>query len=314
MGVAALESGTRLGGYTVVGLLGSGAMGEVYRARDERLGRDVAIKVIARALASNDKELARFAREARSLAALSHPNILGIFDFGEQDGVNFAVMELLEGTSLRERLRGGPLPWRTAGAIASAAAMGAAAAHVRGIVHRDLKPENIFLLADGGVKVLDFGLARRDEAPNAPTPEEETLIGTVVYMAPEQILRRPADARTDIFALGVVLFEMLAGNGPFARSTVGETIGAILTEDPPALVPRGGAAPPALERIVRRCLAKDPELRFQSAYDLVFALGEVAAPHPAARPARSQWAVRAAILLAGALVGAAVTALLLLWR
>ncbi|MDD5563919.1 MAG: serine/threonine-protein kinase [Thermoanaerobaculaceae bacterium] len=310
----ALETGARLGGYSVTGLLGTGGMGEVYRARDERLGRDVAIKVIAQALASETKELLRFEREARALAALSHPNILGIFDFGEHDGVHFAVMELLDGSTLRERLNGGALPWRTAVAIASAAARGVAAAHARGIVHRDLKPENIFLLADGGVKVLDFGLARRDPAPGAPVqPEEETLIGTAVYMAPEQILRKPADARTDVFALGVVLFEMLAGRGPFTRSTVGETIGAVLTEDPPALTPTGGAAPPALERIVRRCLAKDPEERLQSAYDLVFALGELTALPPG--PARtSAWPLRVAIFLAGALVGAGAAALFLLSR
>ncbi len=306
----ALEVGARLGGYTVMGLLGSGGMGEVYRARDERLGRDVAVKVIAPALASETKELLRFEREARALAALSHPNILGIFDFGEQDGVHFAVMELLGGTTLRERLNGGPLPWRTAVAIASGVAMGAAAAHARGIVHRDLKPENIFLLADGGVKVLDFGLARHDPAPGGPPlPEEETLIGTAVYMAPEQILRKPADARTDVFALGVVLFEMLAGNGPFARSGVGDTIGAILTEDPPTIAPPGGTVPTALERIVLRCLAKDPDQRLQSAYDLVFALGEVTALPPGAARA-SAWPVRVAIFLAGALVGAGAAALL----
>ncbi len=310
----ALEAGARLGGYTVVGLLGAGGMGEVYRARDERLGRDVAIKVIAEALASETKELLRFEREARALAALSHPNILSIFDFGEHDGVHFAVMELLGGTTLRERLNGGALPWRTAVAIASGVAMGAAAAHARGIIHRDLKPENIFLLADGGVKVLDFGLARRDPAPGAAAPpEEETLIGTAIYMAPEQILRKPADARTDVFALGVVLFEMLAGRGPFARSGVGATIGAILTEDPPAIAPPGGSVPPALERIVLHCLAKDPEERLQSAYDLVFALGEVTAlpTGPARTPSRP---LRVAIFLAGALVGAAVTALLFLLR
>jgi serine/threonine protein kinase len=310
----ALEAGARLGGYTVTGLLGTGGMGEVYRARDERLGRDVAIKVIAQALASETKELHRFEREARALAALSHPNILGIFDFGEQDGVHFAVMELLGGTTLRERLNGGPLPWRTAVAIASAVAMGAATAHARGIVHRDLKPENIFLLADGGVKVLDFGLARRDPAPGAPAaPEEETLIGTAIYMAPEQILRKPADARTDVFALGVVLFEMLAGRGPFTRSGVGDTIGAILTEDPPEIAPPGGTVPPALERIVRHCLAKDPEERLQSAYDLVFALGEVTALPPGSVRAPA-WPVRIAIFLAGALVGAAAVALFFLLR
>ncbi len=311
----ALDAGARLGSYTVLGLLGTGGMGQVYRARDERLARDVAIKIIADGLVGEPRELARFEREARVLAALSHPNILSIFDFGEWSGSHFAVMELLEGQSLRERLADGALPWRTAVAIGTAAARGVAAAHAKGIVHRDIKPENIYLLADGGVKVLDFGLARHDPVPGGPPqPEDETLIGTAIYMSPEQILRKPADARADVFALGVVLFEMLAGSSPFARSTIGATIGAILTEDPPKLAPRGGSAPPALERVVRRCLAKDPDERLQSAYDLVFALNEVTAVPTQAPAAARAWRGRAAVFVAGVLVGAALATLVFLLR
>jgi len=242
-----LEAGARLGSYTVVGLVGTGGMGEVYRARDERLARDVAIKVLAPALAGEHKELARFEREARTLAALAHPNILNIFDVGEHDGTRYAVMELLQGETLRERLVRGALPWRTAVAIAMAVAKGLAATHAKGIIHRDIKPENVFLLADGGVKVLDFGLARQEPAPGAePHHEPETLIGTVVYMAPEQIMGLPADARTDIFGLGVLLHEMLTCDRPFGRLTVGETMGA------PARAPSGEGP--------RRARPRDPAL------------------------------------------------------
>jgi serine/threonine protein kinase len=308
-----LETGAQLGAYRVEGLLATGGMGEVYRGHDERLGRDVAIKIVAEGLAAEDKELARFEREARTLASLSHPNILNIFDFGEQGGVHYAVMELLRGENLRQRMAGSALPWRTATAIAVAVARGLAAAHASGIVHRDLKPENIFLLADGGVKVLDFGLAHREppqgqrEAPNA---REETLVGTAIYMSPEQICGEPPDARTDIFGLGVLLYEMLTGARPFGRVTVGETMSAILHADAPPMKAFGANVPPALERVVRRCLQKDRGERVQAAYDLAFELSEILSAPPTQGAAVVPWRIRIAWLLAGVLVGAAVALLL----
>jgi serine/threonine protein kinase len=310
-----LETGAQLGAYRVAGLLASGGMGEVYRGHDDRLGRDVAIKVVAEGLASEDKELVRFEREARTLASLSHPNILNIFDFGEHGGVHYAVMELLRGENLRQRMAGSSLPWRTATAIAVAVARGLAAAHANGIVHRDLKPENVFLLADGGVKVLDFGLAHREPPPGerkAPNAEEETLVGTAIYMSPEQICGQLPDARTDIFGLGVVLYEMLTGSRPFARVTVGETMGAILHADPPPMKTFGVTVPPAVERVVRRCLEKDPGERVQAAYDLAFDLSEIVSVTGTQAPAAAAWRVRIPWFLAGVLVGAAVAALIFL--
>jgi serine/threonine protein kinase len=301
-----------LGAYRVEGLLATGGMGEVYRGHDERLGRDVAIKIVAEGLASEDKELERFEREARTLASLSHPNILNIFDFGEHDGVCYAVMELLRGENLRERMAKRALPWRTATAVAVAVARGLAAAHAAGIVHRDLKPENVFLLADGGVKVLDFGLAQRDPPPGEgkPPAAEETLVGTAPYMSPEQICGEPTDPRTDIFGLGVLLYEMLTGTRPFGRLTVGETMSAILHADAPPMKAFGANVPPALERVVRRCLEKDRGERVQAAYDLAFELSEILSSPPTQGPAVVSWRVRITWLLAGALVGAAVIFLL----
>ncbi len=307
-----LEPGAQLGAYRVEGLLATGGMGEVYRGHDERLGRDVAIKIVAEGLASEDKELERFQREARTLASLSHPNILNIFDFGEHDGVCYAVMELLRGENLRERMAKRALPWRTATAVAVAVARGLAAAHAAGIVHRDLKPENVFLLADGGVKVLDFGLAQRDPPPGEgkPPAAEETLVGTALYMSPEQICGEPTDPRTDIFGLGVLLYEMLTGTRPFGRLTVGETMSAILYADAPPMKAFGASVPPALERVVRRCLEKDRDKRVQAAYDLAFELSEIISSPPTQGPAVVSWRVRITWLLAGALVGAAVVLLL----
>ncbi len=303
-----LESGSRLGAYRITGLLARGGMGEVYTARDERLERDVAVKVVARSLAEDPKEHARFEREARTLASLSHPNVLNIFDFGEEGGLRYAVTELLSGENLRQRMGGRPLPWRTAVAIAVGAAKGLAAAHAGGVIHRDLKPENIFLLADGGVKVLDFGLARAVAGP-AHHFAEESLVGTAAYMAPEQILDQGTDARTDIFALGAVLHEMLTGDKPFGRETVTTTLDAILNDEPPAIPAGDGAVPAAVVKVVRRCLSKDPAHRFQTAYDVAFALSDAAAliePPPAPAP----WRARAAWFLLGVLVGAAVVATL----
>jgi len=304
-----------LGAYRVEGLLATGGMGEVYRGHDERLGRDVAIKIVAEGLASEDKELERFQREARTLASLSHPNILNIFDFGEHDGVCYAVMELLRGENLRERMAKRALPWRTATAVAVAVARGLAAAHAAGIVHRDLKPENVFLLADGGVKVLDFGLAHRDPPPGEgkPPAAEETLVGTALYMSPEQICGEPTDPRTDIFGLGVLLYEMLTGARPFGRLTVGETMSATLYADAPPMKAFGASVPPALERVVRRCLEKDRGERVQAAYDLAFELSEILSTPPTQGPAVVSWRVRIAWFLAGALVAAAALLLSSLW-
>jgi serine/threonine protein kinase len=307
-----LEPGAWLGAYHVEGLLATGGMGEVYRGHDDRLGRDVAIKIVAEGLASEDKELERFQREARTLASLSHPNVLSIFDFGEHDGVWYAVTELLRGENLRERMGKRALPWRTATAIAVAVARGLAAAHAAGIVHRDLKPENVFLQADGGVKVLDFGLAHRDQPTGEgipPAAREETLVGTALYMAPEQICGEPPDPRTDIFGLGVLLYEMLTGTRPFGRLTVGETMSAIMFADAPPMKAFEANVPPALERVVRRCLEKERDKRVQAAYDLAFELSEIIASSSTQAPTAVSWRVRILWLLAGALVGAAVALL-----
>lgn len=277
-----LLPGTRLGPYEVVSLLGAGGMGEVYRARDPRLGREVAIKTIAPHLAGGSDVLDRFQREARAIAALSHPNILAVFDVGTHENVWFLVTELLEGETLREKLSRTVLPWTKAVDIAAAAAEGLADAHAHGIVHRDLKPGNLFLTSEGRVKILDFGLAQRipsaagvedAEAPTlAPSTDPGTILGTILYMSPEQVEDRPLDARSDIFSLGSVLYEMLAGRPPFQSTSPGGTMAAIL-RDPPSPIPAGRQPMPAgLDRAVRRCLEKNPDERFQSARDLAFAL------------------------------------------
>jgi eukaryotic-like serine/threonine-protein kinase len=301
--------GTRLGAYSITDLLGVGGMGEIYRARDERLGRDVALKIVADHLRHDDDELLRFEREAHTLAVLSHPNILGIYDFGEAQGVRFAVTELLVGETLDERLRRGPLPWRTAAAIASAIAQGLAAAHARGIVHRDIKPANVFLLADGGVKILDFGLARLtlgDSDVGVRVPKEGVFVGTKVYMSPEQVSGEPADARSDIFCLGCVLYEMLIGRAPFSRLGVAATMAAILHEEPPPLATRGKAIPPALAALVAGCLAKEPKQRFQAALDLAFGLNAIISTSRTLALSAS-WPVRVLLFAAGVLTGIGLT-------
>jgi serine/threonine protein kinase len=307
-----LNVGTHLGSYEILGLVAGGGMGEVYRARDLRLGREVAVKVMAEGLQGDPNELARFRQEARLLASLSHPNILSIFDVGEEGGTRYAVMELLGGTTLRTRMGGRRLPWRTAVAIAEEVARGMAAAHLKGIVHRDLKPENIFLLAGGGVKILDFGLARRTGAGTVDEPElrDGTLVGTTLYMAPEQIYNHEVDARTDIFALGAVIHEMLTGDRPFGRTSIGGTMSAILN-DPPGPLP--SSVPGSLARVVRVCLEKDPSDRFQSAFDLAFALREVASPSTAGPDPVQRWRERLLWLAIGLVAGGAlaVTAMLL---
>ena len=276
-----LASGTKLGPYEIASPLGAGGMGEVYRARDSRLGRDVAIKVLPEAFARDAERLRRFETEARAIAALNHPNILSIHDIGTYEGAPYLVSECLEGQSLREELSGGAVPMRRAVDYGIQIAQGLAAAHDKGIVHRDLKPENIFVTHDGRVKVLDFGLAKlaRSEASSDDGATMEalptsvgTVLGTVGYMSPEQVRGTPADARSDIFALGAILYEMLFGQRAFRRDTSAETMTAILKEDPPELSLTGKPISPALERIVRRCLEKNPQQRFQSARDLAFNL------------------------------------------
>ncbi len=276
-----LTSGTKLGPYEILSPLGAGGMGEVYRAKDTRLGREVAIKVLPEALANDADRLRRFQQEAQAVAALNHPNILSIHDFGQHEGSPFLVSELLEGQSLREALEAGPMPVRRAIEYALGIAKGLAAAHEKGIVHRDLKPENVFITKDGRVKVLDFGLAKlvRPEESNDtvmtlgnPATLPGTVMGTVGYMSPEQIRGVASDARSDIFSFGAVLYEMLTGKRAFKRDTSAETMTAILREEPPELIETGWQGPLGLQRILGRCLEKNVERRFQSASDLAFAI------------------------------------------
>jgi len=279
-----LTTGARLGPYTIVSALGAGGMGEVYRARDDRLHRDVAIKVMPGSVAGDPERRARFEREAQTVAALSHPSILAIFDTGVHDGEIYLVTELLEGETLRDRLSAGAIPIRKALDIAMQVAQGLAAAHDRQVIHRDLKPENIFLLADGRVKILDFGLARQSVAPSgvsetiAAVTDPGTAVGTVGYMAPEQVRGAHLDARTDIFGFGTVFYEMLTGQRAFRRDTTAETMTAILREDPPDVSTIRADLPPALDRILAHCLAKSPTERFQAARDIAFALESLSGP------------------------------------
>jgi Tol biopolymer transport system component len=285
-------------------------MGEVYRARDTRLGRDVAVKVIAFDVTSDPDRLRRFEQEARAVAALNHPSILSVYDVGTEDGQPYVVFELLEGESLRERLARETLPHRKAVDWAAQIARGLAAAHDRGIVHRDLKPENVFVTKDGRVKILDFGLAKLvlgeetvGEAGGSATlsaaTSPGTLVGTAGYMSPEQVRGQAVDARSDIFSLGAVLYEMLSGRRAFRRDTAADTLTAILKEDPPALGSVPGHVSPALERIVRRCLEKDPADRFRSAHDLAFDLASLS-DAGATKPVPSK--ARPGLVLSGALI------------
>ena len=277
----ALSPGTRIGPYEIQSLLGAGGMGEVYRAKDMRLGRDVALKIVVESFAREPDRLRRFEQEARAVAALNHPNILAIHDIGQHDGSPFLVSELLDGESLRAVLDRGALPQRKTIEYGVQIAHGLAAAHEKGIVHRDLKPENIYVTKDGRIKILDFGLAKLTQSA-APDSADATMgstrtlpgvvMGTASYMAPEQVRGEAADSRTDIFAFGAVLYEMLSGVRAFRRDTAAETMTAVLKDDPPELTDSLRLVSPALERIVRRCLEKNPEQRFQSARDLSFAL------------------------------------------
>jgi eukaryotic-like serine/threonine-protein kinase len=276
-----LGPGVKLGPYKIKGPLGAGAMGEVYRASDARLARDVAIKVLPAGVSSDPERLRRFEQEAKAAGSLNHPNILAVHDTGHLDGSPYVVSELLEGETLRERLAGGALPVRKAVEIGAQIARGLAAAHDKGIVHRDLKPENVFVTADGQVKILDFGLAKLTqpaggELSQSPTEARGTgsgvVVGTVGYMSPEQVRGASVDHRSDIFALGAILYELLSGTRAFRRETSAETMTAILREDPPELTESGRAVPPALARIVAHCLEKSPRERFASARDLAFDL------------------------------------------
>ncbi|MFI5165439.1 MAG: protein kinase [Thermoanaerobaculales bacterium] len=278
-----MRAGTQLGPYEVVAPIGAGGMGEVYRARDTRLDRDVAIKVLPPEFASDPERLRRFEQEARAVAALSHPNVLAIFDVGTHESIPYLVTELLEGESLRDRLKAGGLTVRKAVETAVQIAQGLAAAHEKGIVHRDLKPGNVFVTTNGQVKILDFGLAKlaQPETPHdpyaktvsgEPSTQSGAVLGTMGYISPEQLRGQRADARSDIFSFGCVLYEMLAAKSPFLKHTGAETVAAILHEDPAPLSGTGREIGPALQEIVHRCLEKRQEDRFSSAHDLALAL------------------------------------------
>src|SRR5215470_13335120 len=291
-----LVSGSKLGPYEIVSPLGAGGMGEVYRARDTRLGRDVALKILPESFAFDRERLHRFEQESRAVAAFNHPNILAIHDVGQHNGSPFLVSELLEGESLRAVLDRGALPQRKVIDYGVQIAQGLAIAHAKGIVHRDLKPENLFLTKEGRLKILDFGLAKvvqKDcgtdvDSDGATVTSAQTaagmVMGTASYMAPEQVRGESIDARTDIFALGAVLYEMLAGHRAFRRDTSAETMTAVLKDDPPELTELQHPVPPALDRIVRRCLEKSPEQRFQSAKDLAFAMEALSGTSPTSTP------------------------------
>ena len=322
----ALNPGTKLGPYEIGVPLGAGGMGEVYRARDGRLGRDVAVKVLPPSLANDKDRLRRFEQEAKTVAALNHPNILGLHDIGNYEGAPFLVSELLEGETLREKITEGPIPTRRTVEYALGIAQGLAAAHAQGVVHRDLKPENIFITHDGRVKILDFGLAKlvRDEHSlesamtlTSPTTMPGMVMGTIGYMSPEQVKGNPSDERSDIFSFGAVLYEMLTGKRAFKKDTSVETMTAILKEEPPELLETGWQGPIGLQRILSRCLEKNPNRRFQSASDLAFAIealsgtgtsvSQTAAAAAIAATGRSRkWVRKAAGALACAAVGGAI--------
>ncbi len=273
-----LAPGTRLSQYEILSPLGAGSMGEVYRARDSRLDRDVAIKILPERVSSQPERLQRFETEAKAAAALNHPNILAVYQMGTYAGIPYLVSELLEGMTLTESIRRAPLPWRRAIDYAIQIAHGLAAAHEKGIVHRDLKPDNLFVTKDGRIKILDFGLAKVIQPKESLTNAAPTLtlpgvaMGTMGYMSPEQVRGLATDHRTDIFAFGAILYEMVMGKRSFERPTSADTISAILNEEPPPIADLAPETPIALQKVVLRCLEKNAEQRFQSASDLAFAL------------------------------------------
>jgi eukaryotic-like serine/threonine-protein kinase len=316
-----IAAGTKIGPYEIQSQIGAGGMGEVYRARDSRLGREVAIKILPESFATDAERLRRFEQESQAVAALNHPNILGIYDVGTRDASPYLVSELLEGESLRAVLEKGPIPQRKAIEYAVQIANGLAAAHDKGIVHRDLKPDNLYICRDGRVKILDFGLAKlaTKETPGvdgATITGQQTaagvVMGTASYMAPEQVRGGQIDARTDMFSFGAVLYEMLSGKRAFQRDSAPEIMTAILREDVPEFGETATPVSPALERIVRRCLEKAPDHRFQSAKDLAFALEAVSqisgaktgAQMPVTAPPEKRTALYSAgIVLAAAMLG-----------
>ena len=320
--------GMILGQYEIRSPLGAGGMGEVYRAHDPRLDREVAIKVLPASLTSDPDRLRRFEQEARAAASLNHPNILAVYQMATHDGLSYMVSELLEGETLRERMRRGPIPLRKAIDYEVQIAHGLAAAHDKGIVHRDLKPENLFITKDGRVKILDFGLAKltppKDESGQMNTLTQGTdpgmVVGTAGYMSPEQVRGKTADHRSDIFAFGTILYETVTGKQTFRKPTSAETMSAILNEEPEAISQLTPSVPPGLERVVRRCLEKAPEQRFQSASDLAFALEALSDsaiasptgihPHESSKPKRKGIALAAVAVV---IVLAAAAALAYFW-
>ena len=324
-GAGSYPPNMRLGRYEIRSLLGAGGMGEVYRAHDPTLGRDVAIKVLRSARSADPECLLRFEQEARAAGALNHPNIHSIYDVQTHEGAPYVVSELLEGETLRVPLSAGRIPQRKALDYARQIAHALAAAHEKGIVHRDLKPENIFVTSDGRLKILDFGLAKLSERGGSGEAQADmlarttdtvpgTVMGTVGYMSPEQLRGAPTDHRTDIFSFGVVLYEMLAGQRPFQGESTADTISAILKEDPPDLLTMNSELSPALRGVVAHCIEKNPAERFQSAHDLAFNLesvsvlsGQVPAVLPAAAVPRTR-RMRAAVAIAAPLLAAALFA------
>ncbi|MGB8732281.1 MAG: protein kinase [Candidatus Sulfotelmatobacter sp.] len=312
--------GRVIGHYRVIEKIGAGAMGEVYRARDERLGRDVALKLIRQSSSGNADHLRRFELEARAAAALNHPNIIAVYDVGSDEGSPYIVCELLEGKTLRQRLSEGPLLTRQAIDFSLQIVQGLIAAHDRRIIHRDLKPENLFVTTDGRIKILDFGVAKLQSAPeeSARTAENLTtvtksgaVVGTVAYMSPEQLRAKGIDHRSDIFSVGAILYEMLTGRRAFRGETEVDTITAILREDPPEIDLSQPGVPVPVQQIVRHCLEKEPEKRFQSARDLAFALETLAIASggraPISKPPKLQtkilpWAIAGALLIATLLI------------
>lgn len=322
----ALTPGTRLGPYEIVAPLGAGGMGEVYRARDTRLERTVAIKILPESLAGDRERLERFQQEARILSALNHPNLMAVYDVGAQDGLHFLVSEFLEGQTLRERLIAGPLPPRRVNEYGLQIARGLAAAHEKGIVHRDLKPENIFVLRDDRVRILDFGLAKQtamaaaaDQTMTRPDQTSAgTVLGTAGYMSPEQVRGEAVDYRSDIFSFGAILYEMIAGQRAFRGDSGVESMTAILKQEPPELAESGLTVPLGLQRIVQRCLEKKPEARFQSASDLAFALDSVSSTGTSTGGLRAlketkkkRWRILLPVALLAALAIGAIATLLL---
>ncbi|MBK8813739.1 MAG: serine/threonine-protein kinase [Acidobacteria bacterium] len=326
-----METGTIINQYKIISPIGKGGMGEVYKAHDSRLDREVAIKVLPSGMSSDEDRLRRFELEAKATSALNHPNILTVYDIGEHDGSPFIVAELLEGEELRERLDEGSIPLRKVTEYAQQIVSGLSAAHEKGIVHRDLKPENLFITKDDRVKILDFGLAKLSEPGAVATGSEDhtrkaltnpgVVMGTIGYMSPEQVRGHATDHRSDIFSFGLILYEMITGKRAFQHETMAETMSAILKEEPEEITESNPNISPSLGRIVRRCLEKKPEQRFQSTADLGFALEALSSPTNSsggfttganaavARTSRSKWIgwapwVAAAILLLGFLASA----------